>query len=457
MIASLLLASLATAPAASQDGGVRSGVRTSITQRSPALGKPPAGGGLGGVLRATAGAGISAIPVPGYRRLYELTIANTGTPWQESFLFQIPSVPASLDVPVLVVFHQFGVSHYDVEAHTGFLQEAAARGWYVVAPLGATQINFSSIDSQINTKIVLDWVLQFFNVDRERIYGVGFSMGGGNVLNYGARHLDPDGAMFAAIVNHTGVVSLRDTYLSDPSARPFLELLFGGPPSTHLFEYQRSSALDLDPVTRAVVAGTDLVRNLTHVPMQTWHAAGDPLAYLVAQNEILHDHMQALGGDEALVVAPGSSHDWSTLDEAAVCDFLAGQRLVLPTGGAALVDQDGPYLHMRVWQDSPGAFTPFRWQVHPDLNRFSLGMTENLKRIRVQTVACGLDPKAPLQVVMGTTDGLPDELTFTGYDHPPSGVTRDGWPAPSWVWDAVDETIQITELNGGYHSWRILP
>jgi poly(3-hydroxybutyrate) depolymerase len=453
MITSLLLASLATAPALPQGSDAVSAARASIAQGPVAV----SDGVLGASYPATANSGISAIPVPGYERLYELTITNTGTPWQESFLFQVPAVPASMDVPVLVVFHQFGVSHFDVSAHTGFLQEAAARGWYLVAPLGATQINFSSIDSQINTQVVLKWVLQFFNVDRERIYGVGFSMGGGNALNYGARHLDPDEAMFAAIVNHTGVISLRDTYLSDPAARPFLELLFGGSPSTKLFEYQRSSVADLDPMTQAVVPGADLSRNLAHVAMQTWHASNDPLTYLVNQNETLHSHLKGLGGDPELVVTPGSGHNWGTMDEAAACDFLAGEQLAIPAKGAALVDQDGPYLHMEVWQDAAGAFTPFRWQVRPDLNRFSIGMTENLKRVRVNTFANELDPTATLQVVLGTSDGLPDELTFTGYDQSPTEVTRDGSVAAIWIWSSTEKTVRIVEQDGGYHFWRIVP
>ena len=37
-------------------------------------------------------------------------------------------------------------------------------------------------------------------------------MGGGAALSYAARHRDPERGAFAAVVNHTGTISLRNTY-----------------------------------------------------------------------------------------------------------------------------------------------------------------------------------------------------------------------------------------------------
>ena len=186
-------------------------------------------------------------------------------------------MPADRPAPLLVGFHQFSASHLDIFVNTTFPQEASARGWYLLGPLSGSQGNFSSIESQINTKYVIEWVLENFLVDEGRIYGVGFSMGGGSVTNFAARHVDPGGPMFAALCNHTGSVSVHDSYINaNPQGRTILESIFGGSPTRNLFAYQRSSVIDLDPVTGEVVPGADLARNLTHVPLRNFYAHGGP-------------------------------------------------------------------------------------------------------------------------------------------------------------------------------------
>ena len=120
---------------------------------------------------------------------------------------------------------------------------------------------------------MLDWIGAKCRVDRTRIYGVGFSMGGGSVTSYAARHLDPARAMFAAVVDHTGGVALRNTYASEPDDADsddntpqvgdnleVPDILDGwyGAPATHLFGYQRCSTIDMDPLNGQIGSGTSL-------------------------------------------------------------------------------------------------------------------------------------------------------------------------------------------------------
>jgi len=159
---------------------------------------------------------------------------------------------------MLVIFHRYGVSHWDGFLHTDFYAEGRKRGWHVVGMLGAAQVNFASPESQQNTRVVLDWMLANYNVDRARIYGVGFSMGGGSATSYAARHLDPAGSMFAALVDHTGSVSLQDTYDHErgpnwPFPQCALDVWFGDGTqgSAERWKPARSSVVHRDPSTPA--------------------------------------------------------------------------------------------------------------------------------------------------------------------------------------------------------------
>src|SRR6185503_13512505 len=151
---------------------------------------------------------LRSVPVAGEPGLYDVTLNNTGSGYEERFLLQVPLVATSTPAPMLVVFHKFGVSHWDAFYNTSFITEARNRGWYLVAPLGASGVSFGSIESQVNTRAALEIVTELYNVDKTRVYGVGFSMGGGNVVSYAARNLDPQRIMFAAICDHTGGISL---------------------------------------------------------------------------------------------------------------------------------------------------------------------------------------------------------------------------------------------------------
>lgn len=392
----------------------------------------------------------------GQKRL-QLLFTNTGSGSVELATLQIENVPPNAPAPLLVAFHQFSTSHLDIFANTTFPEEAAARGWYLLAPLSGSQAHFSSLDSQINTEYAIDWVRDHFLVDDERIYGVGFSMGGGGVTNYAARHLDPSRAMFAAIANHTGVVSLAHSYEARPEGRPLFEAVFGGSPAQVPFAYQRSSVIDLDPINGLLLPGVDLARNLTHVPIYGIYASMDPLVHLVEQNAALDQHMQSLGAPYAQTVVDRDTHTWINMNETEACDFLAPHTLTLPTQASTLADHDGRYFHFEVVQEAPDAFTPFDWSVDTGGNRLDLAGTENLAELVVRTLDTGLDPSAPLEVAIGTADGSGDVVILQGYAQAPLQVLRDGLGGASWSWDGGTSSLRLEELDGAGHVWTVLP
>ena len=104
----------------------------------------------------------------------------------------------------------------------------------------------------------MDFLGLLSSVDRERIYGVGFSMGGGWMTTFASRHVDPSGAMFAALVNHTGSVALRHSYNVSPGGRALFDYIFGGAPADVPFRYQRCSTVNIEPSTLELMPDTSI-------------------------------------------------------------------------------------------------------------------------------------------------------------------------------------------------------
>ncbi len=432
----------------------------------------------GGSVAATGGVtSLQAVPAqPGSpSSLVYIGSITTGTGFPEAFVLHTPTqLPNPQPAPLLVVFHQFGKSHTDL-LNTGFVQAAFERGWYVVCPLGGSKKHFSSIPSQLNTEIVLNWLLSvpFFNVDRDRIYGVGFSMGGGAVSNYAARHKDPGAPVLAALVNHTGTVSIENAYLDDCvyfgcAAQWIFDFWFGDSTagSASPWAMARSSTVAYDPATLAVDPDRSLAVNLLDTGVRLTRGASDnSVPYLPEQMSVLRDHLTALGAPQAVSPdyqeLPYSSHDWDLLDYGATLDWLGLHVRATPAGGRVIADGNRRYYHFSLEQGSGLAFSPFEWWVDTAANAVGFESSANVQRVTVDTASAGLDTSAPLTVslgdVGGTGDGTGDVLRLGGYAAAPSAVTRDGVPTTAWTFDAQLGTLTLQESNGAPHVWLVTP
>lgn len=417
------------------------------------------------------GMSTRVVPVPGYPGAYNVVLRNTGSGYAESFVLQIPSNPPPGPRPLLVAFHRANVSHADAFLWTQFPAECQARGWYFVAPLGGSQRHFSSLVSQINTRRALELVAALYPIDTERIYGVGFSMGGGAVATYAARHLDAERLRFAAIVNHTGTVSVADAFAkeaddndADDGPAPsganlespdLMEFWNGGSPAQAGFSFQRCSTIDLDPLTGLVGAGTDLARNLGGLKVMTVLASGDTNPYLPQQTQTWAGHLANLGVDDTFVSVAFNGHSWDALDAHMVCDWFDPVRLGDPSAGNQLADEDGQGVgHFVVRQDSAGSFTPFQWTCDPLSNRLSVWGTKNLERLEVDAARLGLAYLGTLRWNHAAGDGTADELLLQNCPGAPLHVFRDGAPA-SVVYDPLTQTCLVTEPDPAGHQWQL--
>jgi len=398
-------------------------------------------------------------------RYYDFWI-DPGTGFLEDFYIYEPVPRPASPKPLLVAFHGFGVTQKDIVINTTLMQECAKRGWYMLAPLSASGGHFMSDPGQVNTRAALDWTLATFNVDRTRIYGVGFSMGGGMALNFGARNLDPERGMFAAVVDHTGAVDLNETYRKDPPTQYIFDFWYGdgSPGSADPERMMRSSVIEFDDATQQVNPNTDLARNLSHLPIQMVRAQNDPLVLLSEQHDRFYSHMMSLGRSPgpafSSLIIPSNVHKWSTLNTTQACDWLAQFTLQLPASANTLALKEGPHFYFYVDQEVTGALTPFSWSIDTAGNRLEVSQTKNLTGLIVDSLGAGLATGKTLYVNTSTADGLADRITLRGYDMAPAGVMRDGKiaQASEWTYNATAKTVVLKESDGSkLHSWLVAP
>ena len=308
-------------------------------------------------------------------RVSQITLNDPGSGWQESFLLGLPANPV-VPAPVVVLFHGYGETPHSVLENTSYFQMAMARGWIVVAPMGAHQYNYGIEYSQLNVEKVMEWVSSYLTVDVDRFYAVGFSMGGGAAASYAARHLDPSHARFASVVVHTGTTSLRDCYWTASVKNLFEnDLMFGGSPDQEPFAYQRASSIDLDTFTGSVDQDADMARNLSHIPVRNFNAIDDPNQNLVGQTAMLHNQLVLRVGSSVYEQGDGTTHNWGTLDEKAVLDYFATISYQEPASGTfvrTLADRDGGWHSFDLEQEAGDQISPFRWIALPEQNRLVL-------------------------------------------------------------------------------------
>ncbi len=418
---------------------------------------------------------------------YVLRLFVPATGNEELFTLHVPDSAPGVARPLLVGFHGFGVSHLDFSYYnTDFLAEATARDWFVLAPLqinpalNTGDISFGSVESQLNVERVMQYVMAEWPIDLDRIYGVGFSMGGGNAMSYAARHRDRELGAFAAVVNHTGAVNPGDVWLQEPAIRGPLETTFGGPPPS--FEYQRSGTVDLSLADGSLLpGGRHMAVNLGGVAVRTHYFVNDPKFYLRDQSDRLSQFMAASPhlshelivdlGPPPCVSSGLSGHCWDLLDEEDVCDWLELQSLgALPSDGSVLADRSCRWNGFDVDLRVGGQFAAFDYHTQSATGtsaEIDVYARENVRSVGVDMEDFQLGAAASIDLRTYALDGAPVELVLTGLSGPPMSVRRNnlqlpggcaaGAGAADWCYDPADGTLRMIEPSGSFSRWSVTP
>jgi len=340
--------------------------------------------------------------VAGAQNLFYDSYTTTSTGLVEEYYVAYPTgePPGGL----VVAFHGTGFSPAgtyqeivelnndgDPDTDWDFLARATAPpyGFYVLMLDGgwdhnqATHHTFGREAFQDTAQETIERVCSQYPIDTNRIFGMGFSMGGGEVMSFAARHLNPNKpGMFAAIINHTGGVSVPYTYnyVSAPAGREYLEDLYGLTPGDTYCDdplpFQRASVIDVAdccnsgqscPAQGQVAYETSIAHNVSHVPILRYYSPNDSSASLVYQTEMLDEFMQTTQHFNYIeqTTQPngnGIYHAWNVIPSGQALPFFNLYSLQIPTTATTLATEDTRYFHFRVKRDDVDALAPFTWR-----------------------------------------------------------------------------------------------
>jgi len=367
----------------------------------------------------------------------------TGTGFSEKIVYQLPvgyddQGPA---YPMIVAYHGYGGSAASSGNQSTVDEEAGQRGWIYLSVTGLDDQLFGTPISQQNTEAAIRWMLQHFHVDPDRICMTGFSVGGGIVANFAARHRDPAGIMIAGL----GLVSSTFDWTMEYNLG--LEVLqqwmenpynFGGSPDEQPFAYQASSDLYEDegsypPTPGLVIDTASMARNLAEVPVYMTYDALDFILHVPHLNDQLQTLVEDLGGTvtkrvqfDTVVEQPppnppiSAPHSWYVLDEDELFDFLEG-RVVdrLPASFHALSDRDARVSWVSLVRRSPDAFVQADGVADADTDTLTLSHVTNAAEVTLHVGDAGMTG-FPVRVIVSSDDDDGFRLRLTGFPASPS-------------------------------------
>ncbi|TAJ25297.1 MAG: hypothetical protein EPO68_00220, partial [Planctomycetota bacterium] len=327
----------------------------------------------------------------------------------ERFLVQFPLAALGAGpTPTVVAFHPYGVSEKSPFQATALPALCQERGWVLIAAYGLVDTNYANVDAQTALVAVLEFIDGYLPIDRTRLWGVGFSMGGLNALSFGMRHQDPSGFRFAGIVDHSGPIDVAKQY--DDGDALLKSILadadhFGGAPGDQPFAYERVSPAPL--VGGAIDPARASIENLLHVPLYLHCNLQDTETSLVAQTQKLHAFLTARGANAVLsTVNGGAQHVWSTLDMVDALAFLEHKPLgALPAAQSLHADRPGTWLATKLLAAPAASIARYRVERVPGANALELRGTHAVDALQLDLAALGLASGAPLYLGAEAADG----------------------------------------------------
>ncbi|MCB9899011.1 MAG: alpha/beta hydrolase fold domain-containing protein [Planctomycetes bacterium] len=363
---------------------------------------------------------------------------GTGTDKPEKIQYQLGALydESGPPRPLLVAYHGFGGSAASVAAQSTLDEECNARGWVYLSVTGLDDQLFGSPICQQHVEAAIQYMLDSFHVDAERVCMVGFSMGAGVAASFAARHRDPEGVMIAALGMVSGVSDWTATHKTGSAATKAIlegEFNFGGTPAQQPFRYRQASGMHFGegsypPLPGELDRTLSMSTNLEHVPVfLTWDTL-DTVPLSKAQNPVrarfLADTCPALvvqkkSGTLDPETGAFAPHSWAVLDEAALLDFFADQRVARrPREVHAQLDRDTGVGLLRVTQAQSGAFTWLDAELSSDGALLALDGVVNADAVRLDAQAAGLGAAPRLDA--RSSDALGHRAGVFGLDALPS-------------------------------------
>ena len=241
----------------------------------------------------------------------EYLIQNEDT--VDVFSYQIPESYNDSNLhPLIVAFHQWGGNEASTY-YTEFDEEANNRGWIFMSPYGGSSNNYNHQGAQEMVKLEILWMMEEYNIDADRIYMVGGSMGGASGMIYSNNHLNPREPMVAATASGSGILDCERRAIEMDGNNSMTEW-FGGDWSEFPFEYHRNSAIYFADSTQS------MHYNLQHIPIYLDFGVSEShRTHAEEMYDILIDYNPNMWID----TDPSGSHGFPVMDETHTCDWLS--------------------------------------------------------------------------------------------------------------------------------------
>ncbi|MCB9897569.1 MAG: alpha/beta fold hydrolase [Planctomycetes bacterium] len=346
--------------------------------------------------------------------------------------------------PLVVAYHGFGSSAASVATQSTIDDECNARGMLYLSVTGMDDQLFGSPLCQKNTQAAIQWMLDHYHVDADRIYMVGFSMGGGIVSNFAARHRDPDGIMIAAVGTVSATLDWAQEYsLGNATIQSWMQnnYNFGGSPTTQLFAYQQASALyhvlhSYPPMPGTLVPELSMTQNLLAVPTYITYDVDDSITYVPVLNDEHETFLSGLGVATMKRVQSGTldpdsglpaPHSWAVLDETELFDFFDGKVVDRhPEDFGAQLDLGGAVSWVETTQRTAGVFTYVDGQSDPVGKHLTLSNVQNASQVSADVGLAGITGTLPVRVTATSADAGGFQLRMTGFGQTPCYVVQHG-------------------------------
>ena len=234
------------------------------------------------------------------------------------FAYQLPeSFNSDSTYPLLVAFHQWGGDHMS-PFYTDFDEECNNREWIFMSPFGGASNNYNHQGAQYMFKKAIEWMVDNYNIDINRIYMVGGSMGGATGMIYANNHLNPEEPMIAATASASGILDCERRAVEMDGNNSMTEW-FGGNYDEVPFEYHRNSAIYFADTTQS------MHYNLKHTPLYFDFGITEPHR---THAEDMYQIMEEYNSNMWIDQEPTGSHGFTVFDENHVCDWLSQFELV---------------------------------------------------------------------------------------------------------------------------------
>jgi len=228
------------------------------------------------------------------------------------FAYQLPeNFNLETIYPLLIGFHQWGGNHMSTFTTT-FDEEANSRNWIFLSPYGGSSNNYNHQEAQYMVKEAIEWMIDSYNIDANKIYMVGGSMGGASGMIYANNHLNPNDPMVAATASASGILDCERRAIEMDGNNSMTEW-FGGNYDEVPFEYHRNSAIYFADTTQS------MHYNLKYTPLYFDFGVTEP--HRTHAEEM---YQMMLGYNENMWIdeEPEGSHGFTVFDENHVCDWL---------------------------------------------------------------------------------------------------------------------------------------